>query len=145
MTALHACFIAFAITETLNLLELYFMQDNCIFNGACIYTAWEKSKQIPEVNELMRYLINWIAGIKLIVVGLVLVLVFTAPEQTLIWSAVVMILTIGSFFWRMYPMMRKADDAGQILAKGRSRLLAYMVAGLQLSFLITMVITLVTR
>ena len=115
MNAIQVSFLVFAIIEILNMLELYFMQDNCMFNGICLFSGWEKS-----------------------------VLIFTAPKQTLILSAISMVITIGSFYWRMYPMICKADDAGQIKRKGRSRLLGTMVAGLQFSFIVTIIIEMVT-
>ena len=144
MNAIQVSFLVFAIIEILNMLELYFMQDNCMFNGICLFSGWEKSKEDPEVHGLIRYLLNWLAGMKMLVIGLVLVLIFTAPKQTLILSAISMVITIGSFYWRMYPMICKADDAGQIKRKGRSRLLGTMVAGLQFSFIVTIIIEMVT-
>ena len=140
MNAIQISLLVFAIVETLNMLELYFMQNNCVFNGVCLFSGWEKSKQDPEIHGLIRYLLNWLAGIKMIVIGLVLVLVFTAPAQTLMLSAISLVITIGSFYWRLYPMICKADNSGQIKHKGRSRMLGTMVAGLQFSILITIII-----
>lgn len=143
MNAIQVSLLVFVIIETLNMLELYFMQDNCVFNGICLFSGWEKSKENPEVNGLIRYLLNWLAGMKMMVIGLVLVLIFTAPRQTLFLAAISMVITIGSFYWRMYPIICKADDAGQIKLKGRSRMLGTMVAGLQFSFIITIIIEMV--
>lgn len=145
MNALQICLLVFVIIETLNMLELYFMQDKCVFNGICLFSGWDKSKEDPEVHRLVRYLLNWLAGMKMLVVGLVLVLIFTAPKQTLLLSAISMVITIGSFYWRMYPMISKADDEGQLKRKGRSRMLGKMVAGLQFSFIITIIIELVAK
>ncbi|MBC8335053.1 MAG: hypothetical protein H8E29_07305 [Anaerolineales bacterium] len=135
MNALQITLLVFALIETLNMLELYFLQDNCKFNGACIFSGWEKSKKDPEVHALMRYLINWLAGVKMIVIGLVLILVFTAPEHTLLLAAIALVITIGSFYLRLYPELRTADKAGQIKSKGHSIRLGYMVAGLELSLI----------
>jgi hypothetical protein len=140
MNAIRISLVVFAVIETLNMLELYFMQDNCFFNGICLFSGWEKSKENPEVHSLMRYLLNWLAGMKMLVVGLVLVLIFTAPNPTLLLAAASMVITIGSFYWRMYPMISKADDDGLIKRKGRSRMLGTMVAGLEFSFIVTIII-----
>ena len=133
MKTLQITLLVFAFIETLNMLELYFLQNNCKFNGACIFSGWEKSKSDPEVHALMQYLVNWLAGVKIIVIALVLVLVFTAPETTLLVAAVALVITIGSFYWRLFPALRIADKAGQIKSKGHSTRLGFMVAGLQLS------------
>jgi hypothetical protein len=137
MSAIKVCMLVFVVIEILNMLELYFMQDQCKFNGLCIFRGWEKAKEDPDVHELLRYLINWLAGIKMIVIGLVLILVFTAPEKTLLFAAVALIITIGSFFWRMVPMIRRADAAGRIQPAGRSRSLAWMVASLEIGLVLT--------
>lgn len=142
MNAIQITLLVFVGIEALNMLELYFLQDNCRFNGACIFSGWEKSKEDPEVHALMRYLVNWLAGVKMIVIGLVLVLIFTAPEKTLLLAAVALVITIGSFYWRLFPSLRTADKAGQIQSKGHSKRLGIMVAGLELSLLFAIAVEL---
>lgn len=137
MSATQVCLIIFVIIETLNVLELYFMQDKCVFNGVSIFSGWEKSKRDPEVHNLVRYLINWLAGVKLIVIGLIVVFLFTVPEQKLVFFAMAMVITIASFFWRLYPMMRSADLAGLLKPSGRARTLGIMIAFLELSLVFT--------
>ena len=139
MNALQVTLLVFVIVETLNMLELYFLQNNCKFNGACIFSGWERSKADPEVHALMCYLVNWLAGIKMIVVGLLLVLIFTAPEQTLVMATVALFLTTASYFWRMRPMLQAADNAGQVTPRGHAKRLSIMVAGLELSLIFGMV------
>ncbi|MBT3338590.1 MAG: hypothetical protein HN855_14920 [Anaerolineae bacterium] len=112
------------------------MQDNCKFNGACIFSSWEKSKADPEVHALIRYLVNWLAGVKMIVIALVLVLVFTASENTLILAAVALVITIASFYWRLYPMLRTADKAKQLSSRGHSKRLSMMLMGLELGLVV---------
>ena len=139
MKTLQITLLVFAFIESLNMLELYFLQNNCKFNGACIFSGWEKSKADPEVHMLMRYLVNWLAGVKMIVIALVLVLVFTAPESTLLVAAVALIITIASFYWRLYPMLRTADKAGQLSSRGHSKRLSMMLLGLELSLILGIV------
>ncbi len=139
MKTLQITLLVFAFIESLNMLELYFLQNNCKFNGACIFSGWEKSKADPEVHLLMRYLVNWLAGVKMIVIALVLVLVFTAPENTLILAAVALVMTIASFYWRLYPMLRAADKAGQLSSQGHSKRLSMMLMGLELSLILGIV------
>ena len=136
MKTLQITLLVFAFIESLNMLELYFMQDNCKFNGACIFSSWEKSKADPEVHALIRYLVNWLAGVKMIVIALVLVLVFTASENTLILAAVALVITIASFYWRLYPMLRTADKAKQLSSRGHSKRLSMMLMGLELGLVV---------
>ncbi len=133
MKTIQIVLLVFVLVETLNMLELYFLQDNCKFNGACIFSGWEKSKADPEVHALLRYLVNWLAGVKMIVIGLLLVLIFTAPEQTLLLATIALILTTASYFWRMNPMLHAADKAGQVKPRGHAKRLSMMLIGLELS------------
>jgi len=133
MNAIQVTLLVFVIIESLNMLELYFFQDNCMFNGASIFSGWEKSKTDPEIHALVRYLVNWLAGIKMIVIGLVLVLIFMVPESTTLLGAIALVATVSSFYWRLSPMLRAADNAGQVTPRGHSKRLNLMVAGLELS------------
>jgi hypothetical protein len=131
MNAIQISFLVVLAIEILSVLELYFMQDKAVFNGVSIFSGWDISKEVPEVHELIRYLIHWVAGVKLIVIGLLLVLALTAPTQTLIYAGVALVLAIGSFFWRMFPTICKHDQAGLIEPHGRSQMLGIMVLGLE--------------
>ena len=143
MKTLQITLTVFALIETLNMLELYFLQNNCKFNGACIFSGWEKSKADPEVHALVRYLVNWLAGVKMIVIALVLVIVFTAPESTLLVTAIALIITIASFYWRLYPLLRTADKAGQLSPRGHAKRLSVMLMGLELSLIFGIVMQLI--
>jgi hypothetical protein len=131
MSAIQVTLLVIMAVEILSVMELYFMQDRCIFNGVAMFKVCEVARKDPDLFGLVRYLVNWVAGIKLIVIGLVAVIVFTAPEQTILLAAISMVFTIASFFWRMFPMSRFFDEMGQIEPKGRSKMLGAMVVGLE--------------
>ena len=131
MTAIQVTLLVIMTVEVLSVLELYFMQDRCVFNGVAMFKVCAAARKDPELFGLIRYLVNWVAGVKLIGIGLMGVIVFTAPENLLIYAAVAMVLAIASFFWRMFPMSRQFDDAGMIEPQGRSRMLGWMVVGLE--------------
>ncbi len=135
MTALQVTLLVFALTESLSILELYFMQDRCMFNGVAMFSGWEISKEVPEVHGMVCYLVNWVAGMKLIVVGLLVVLALTAPTQTLLLVGLALFLAVASFFWRMFPLANKFDQFGFIRPKGRARTMGLMVAGLEMLLL----------
>jgi hypothetical protein len=136
MSALRIFLLIFVVIETLNMLELYFMQDQCVFNGISCFSAWDKTRHDPEVHELIRYLVNWVAGMKLIVIALVLVLVIAAPDATLITAALALSVTIASFFWRMFPMLRQMDRQGHVGPRGKSRMLLIMIMALELGLVV---------
>lgn len=133
MNAIQVTLLVFVLIESLSMLELYFLKDNPMFNGVGIFSGWEISKRNPEVHALVCYLVNWLAGVKMIVISLVLVLAFMVPENTMLLGTIALAVTVSSFYWRLHPMLRAADKAGQVTPQGHSKRLSIMVAGLELS------------
>ena len=98
-------------------------------NGLGVFNAWEASKADPEMHQFVRYLVNWVAGTKLIFISLLLVILFTAGESTQLLTVVAMIASISSFFWRLHPIIKSLDAKNQISPPGYSKTLALMIAG----------------
>lgn len=121
--------IGFLILECLNVLLLYFDPGSKRGNGVGVFTAWEKSKQDPDVHAFVKYLVNWVAGTKLIFIALLIVIVITGSRTTQIFAIAALILSILTFYWRLYPMIKKMDKAGTIQPKGYSKSLGAMIAG----------------
>ena len=140
MNAIQVTLLVFVIIESLNMLELYFLKDNPMFNGVGIFSGWEKSKADPEVHALVRYLVNWLAGVKMITISLILVLIFMVPESAALLGAVALVITVSSFYWRLCPMLRAADLVGQVSPRGHAKRLSMMVAGLELSLVFGIVV-----
>jgi hypothetical protein len=132
LDAIQVTFLVIIVIEVLSVLELYFLQDRCIFNGVAMFKVCKIAQQDPELFGMIRYLVNWVAGVKLIVIGLLSVIVFTGEGNTLLYAAVALMISIASFFWRMYPMSRHFDEIGQIEPAGRSRTLGMMVFSLEI-------------
>ena len=129
MNVLKGAIVIFILLESLNVLTLYFQPGSQRGNGVGVFNAWETSKADPEMHEFVRYLVNWVAGTKLIFIALLLVILFTAGEQTILLTAVAMIASIFSFFWRLFPAIKRADAADQITPSGYSKTLGLMIAG----------------
>ena len=125
----------FLCLETGNILILYFLPDSKLANGMGAFRAWEKSKEDPEIHDLTSYLVNWVAGTKLIFIGLLALLLFTADQQALLLAAGVMAVTISSFYWRLFPLIRKMDRGGQIEPANYSKTLGWMILGFIALFL----------
>ena len=71
----------------------------------------------------------WVAGTKLIFIALLVVILITAPESTKLLTMVALIASILSFFWRLFPIIKTMDAAGQVTPAGYSRALGMMIAG----------------
>ena len=140
MNAVAVVTIAFLLMEASNVLTLYFFPGSKYANGVGVFKAWEKSKQDPEVHDLVRYLVNWVAGTKLIFILLLIVILATAPQTTLLWTAAAMLVSIASFFWRLFPLIRKMDRAGQIDPANYSAVLGWMITAMMAVFLAALVV-----
>lgn len=134
----------FIFLETGNILMLYFFPDFNMGNGMGAFKDWERSKEDPEIHELTSYLVNWVGNTKLIFIGLLIVLLFTAEESTLLIVAGVMALTISAFYWRMFPMIRKMDREGRIEPAGYSKTLGVMILIFIALFLAAILLTYLT-
>lgn len=117
----------FIFLEILNVGILYFFPDTKKGNGVGVFNVYKKIKNDPEVYEFVKYLINWIAGTKLIFIALLIVILITGSETTKVFSLVALILTILTFYWRLYPAIRKMDEMGQITPASYSKTLGIMI------------------
>ena len=118
----------FLVLELTNVAALYFSPGTKYSNGIGVFNAWEKSKLDPEVHRLVRYLVYWVAGTKLIFIALLLVILFTADATTQWFASLVMVLSISSFFWKLFPLIRTMDKDDQISPKNYSKTLGVMIA-----------------
>jgi len=134
MNIIAIAIIGFILLEATNVVALYFFPGSKYANSVGIFKAWEKSKQDPEIHNFVKYLVNWVAGTKLIFILLLLVILFAADEQTLILTGVALVLSIASFFWRLFPLIRKMDRDGQIEPKKYSAVLGWMILAFILGF-----------
>ena len=141
MNAIMMVTIGFLIMEAANVVTLYFFPGSKYANGVGVFKAWEKSKQDPEIHEFVKYLVNWVAGTKLIFILLLIVILLTAREQTILFACAVMVVSITSFFWRLFPMIRKMDRDNQIDPKNYSAVLGWMILAFVAIFLAVIVIS----
>lgn len=134
MDILSIAIVAFVVLETLNIGILYFAPDSRMGNGLGVFDAYKESQSTPEVHALVTYLINWVAGTKLIFVALLIVILATGSEMTKLYAVIALILSVLSFFWRLFPSIRRMDAAAQITPQGYSKTLAFMIAAFVAGF-----------
>ena len=120
--------VAFMIFEFSNVLALYFAPGSKYANAVGVFSAWEKSKQDPEVHDFVRYLVYWVAGAKLIFLFLLGVIVLFGSSDLQRMSLLALSLATLSFYWRLFPLIRKLDQNGQIKPKNYSIVIAVMIA-----------------
>lgn len=141
LNALVIVIIGFLIMESANVISLYFLPGSKFANGIGVFKAWEKSKQDPEVHDLVKYLVYWVAGTKVISILLLVVILLTAQGKSLIFAGAAMVVSIATFFWRLFPLIRKMDRSNQIEPKNYSATLGWMILGFVLVFLAAVIVT----
>lgn len=127
--------LAFILLEFSNVVTLYFFPGSKRANGVGVFAAWEKSKQFPEVHDLMRYLVYWVAGVKLIFLFLLGLILWYADLNLERLSLVALVLAILTFYWRMFPLARKMDHEWQVQPKNYSLVLGAMILAMIVLFI----------
>ena len=127
MNIIYFVIIAFLLLESTNIAALYFFPDSKLANSIGVFKAWEKSKADPEIHNFVKYLVNWVAGTKLIFILLLVVILLTGDEQTLLLTGLALTISIAVFFWRLFPLVRKMDREDQLDPKNYSSILGGMI------------------
>jgi hypothetical protein len=134
MDILKIVIIGFLLLETTNVATLYFFPGSKFANGVGVFKAWEKSKDDPEMHRFVSYLVNWVAGTKLIFILLLIVILLTS---------LALVISISSFFWRLFPLIRKMDRDSQIHPKNYSVAIGWMILAFIIVFLFALIISFV--
>ena len=136
MNILTTVIIGFLILEAINVATLYFAPGSKLANGVGVFKAWEESKQYPDIHNFIKYLVNWVAGAKLIFIFLLMVVLYFGDQDTLLFSAVALFASILSFYWRLFPLIRQMDRNSQVEPKNYSTGLAIMIMGFVIVFFV---------
>lgn len=127
MNALTIVLIIFVVLESLNVLLLYFSPNSLKGNAVGVFKAFELSKEHPEIHDFIKYLVNWVAGTKLIFVGLLLVILIIGNDLIKLFAVFSLILTIATFYWRLFPLIKQMDAKGLISPPGYAKKLGIMI------------------
>ena len=140
MTIIKIVILIFIALETSNVMMLYFAPGSKNANAVGVFSAWEKSKEYPEIHDFIKYLVNWVAGAKLIFLLLLTVIVIFADIEIQRMSLLALAIATLSFYWRLFPLIRKMDKNGEIQPKNYSTILGIMIFIFIVVFLIGVII-----
>lgn len=143
MNILSIAIILFIVLELSNVIILYFKPDSKLGNGVAVFDGWEKSKSDPELHSFIKYLVYWVAGTKLIFIVLLIVILLTGSETTKLLSVVALIISIGSYYWRLHPIIKGLDKKGEITPKGYSKTLGIMIGTFMIVFFVALILSFV--
>ncbi|MEG0154687.1 MAG: hypothetical protein RR678_04805 [Lachnospiraceae bacterium] len=140
MTILNIAIIIFVLMEIGNVLILYFAPDSKLGNGVAVFNPWFKAKEDEATELFAKYMANWVAGVKLIFIVLLLVILFVGNDITKLFAVFAMILSIATYYFRLNPIIKRLDNMGEITPKGYSKTLFVMITGFMLMFSTAVVI-----
>ena len=140
MDILTMSIIIFCIMEAANVIILYFKPESKKGNGVAVFDNWHDAKKDETEELFVKYMVNWVAGVKLIFILLLVAVLIIGNECTKIASVVVLILSISSYFWRLNPIIKKLDKMGKITPKGYSKVLEKMILSFMIMFILALAI-----
>jgi hypothetical protein len=139
LTTLVAVFL---VLETANVAALYVSPGSRRFNAVGVFTAWTSSQRDGDLHDVVRYLVFWVAGTKVIVIALWLAILLVGDPTTQLWASIVMVPAIATFYWKLFPIIRRLDARGLIRPAGYSRTLGWMIAGFIGAFVVAVAVSL---
>lgn len=139
MDILSIAILIFIFMESANVAILYFYPKSRKGNGVGVFNTFHNNKT-EEEKLFVSYLINWVAGVKLIFIFLLAVILVIASQQVRMWAVIAMILSITTYFWRLHPIIKKLDSMGKITPKGYSKVLGWMILGFLIMFILALIV-----
>lgn len=139
MDILSIAILIFIVMESANVAILYFWPGSRLGNGVGVFNAFHNSEN-EEQKLFASYLVNWVAGVKLIFIFLLAVILIIGTEPVRLWAVVAMILSIATYFWRLHPTIKKLDAMGCITPKGYSKALGWMITGFMVMFTLALIL-----
>lgn len=139
MNILSIAILIFIVMESANVAILCFWPGSRLGNGVAVFNAYFNPGS-EEQRLFTSYLVNWVAGVKLIFIFLLAVILAIGTEQIKLWAVVAMILSSATYFWRLHPTIKRLDTMGCITPKGYSKALGWMIAGFLIMFTLALVV-----
>ena len=133
--------IAFMALEFSNVIALYFKPDFTYANAVGMFNAFEKTKEDQGTKDFVKYLINWVAGTKIIFIMLLVVILLFGNDITLLYSLAALVASIATFYIGLLPLIRKMDKRDEITPKNYSIVLAIMISTFIVAFLVVFLLS----
>ncbi len=140
MAIVDIAIVIFIILESFNVFIMYHIPEFKHGNGMGVFKEWERSKENEASHLFAQYMKNWVAGTKLIFIVLLSGILFLGNEQIKLVSAVLMIVSIATYFVHLHPIIKKLDELDEIQPKGYSNTLSIMVSSFLLMFVLSIIL-----
>lgn len=125
--------LIFITIELLNITILYFEPTFKYGNSVGVFKDYTGT-------DFQKYMVNWVAGTKLIFVMMGVVVVILGQPLLQFFTCVVLVISIASFYFRLYPLIKKMDSEGKIKPSGYHKSLNLMILAFLAMFIVVSVI-----
>ena len=143
MNILQIGISVFVFIEFLNIMMLYFMPGSKMGNGVGVFNDYHTLNENEDSKEFVGYLINWVAGAKLIFIMIGIVVVIFGNYNTQLYTVVALIISILSFYWRLFPTIKRLDHQEKINPKGYYKTLNYMILSFVIGFCVILIVSII--
>ena len=143
MNILQIGISVFVFIEFLNIMMLYFMPGSKMGNGVGVFNDYHTLNENEDSKEFVGYLINWVAGAKLIFIMIGIVVVIFGNYNTQLYTVVALIISILSFYWRLFPTIKRLDHQEKISPKGYYKTLNYMILSFVIGFCVILIVSII--
>ena len=144
MNILEIVILVFCFIEFLNITILYWFPEFKFGNGVGIFKNYNNLKNDEKNKDFINYMVSWVAGTKLIFIIIGIVVVIFGNLETQIGTVIGLILSIMSFYYRLFPLIKKMDSENKIIPKGYSKTLNFMILSFVFMFLVSLVVYLLS-
>ncbi len=129
MNVLNIAIVIFIVLESANITILYFFPESKFGNGIAVFNEYFNTQKNENSKLFVKYLVNWVAGTKLIFIALLLVVLFLGNDMVKIHSLSFMCIAVSSYYFMLHPILRKLDQNAEVTPKGYSKVLFIMITG----------------
>ncbi len=143
MNILQIGILVFVFIEVLNVMVLYFNPTFKYGNGVGVFNVYHEVIKDKKYQDFINYMVFWVAGAKLIFIMIGLVVVFGGNYSTQLFTVIALILSILSFYYKLFPLIKKMDDSGNITPKGYYKTLGLMINSMIIGFITIFVISII--
>ncbi len=141
MNILDIAIIVFIIMEFSNVIILYFFPSFKYGNGVSIFNKLSIFVTDKNLELFGRYMINWVAGTKLIFIALLAVILLEGNETLKVYALIAMIFSIGTYFIGLHPILKKLDENNMVTPKGYSKTLFIMILMIIICFSLALLLS----
>ncbi len=140
MNVLSIAILIFIILESANIIILYFFPEFKLGNGISVFNEYFNTQKNESSGLFVKYLVNWVAGSKLVFVALLFVVLFLGNDFIKIHSLAFMCVAVSSYYFMLHPIVKTLDENGDITPKGYSKTLFITITSFIVIFILAIVL-----